>query len=165
MRIVTRIRAPVLSPQENRSNPSIAISFSACRSSFEERIDCMSWALFFFSEAAEIAEALRSRRMEGLGLGGFFLAEQFLLDLTTLLAAVTFLVVVDGTFFLPSEAAVAAAAAAFGASLRFLLALRLGVSGEVFIVTNADAIILAESILSFKSTQDVTCVCIFFHEV
>ena len=80
----------------------------------------------------------------------------------------TFLVVVDGTFFLPSEAAVAmaaAAAAAFGASLRFLLALRLGVSGEVFIVTNADAIILAESILSFKSTQDVTCVCIFFHEV
>lgn len=76
----------------------------------------------------------------------------------------TFLVVVDGTFFLPSEAA-AAAAAAFGASLRFLLALRLGVSGEVFIVTNADAIILAESLLSFKSTQDVTCVCIFFHEV
>ena len=126
----------------------------------------MSWALFFFSEAAEIAEALRSRRMEGLGLDGFFLAEKFLLDLTTLLAAVTFLVVVDGTFFLPSEAAVAAAAAAaFGASLRFLLALRLGVSGEVFIVTNADAIILAESILSFKSTQDVTCVCIFFHEI
>jgi len=64
-----------------------------------------------------------------------------------------------------SASAAAAAAAAFGASLRFRLARRLGVSGEFFIVTKADAIVWAESMLSFKSTQDVTCSCISSQDV
>lgn len=126
----------------------------------------MSCALLLFSDAAAM-EPPRSRRLDGLG-GFFFLVEYVLLDLTALAATRL------GARFFPStlwsakaaSAAAAAAAAAFGASFRFRLARRSsGISGEDFIVTKADAMILSESILSFKSTQEVTCSCISSHDV